>query len=87
MGSLHGAKPQLLCMTPSVLDPLLQLGLHLHQWPSIASHSAKPQLFLMTPSCLQNQNHLGDSYLLPSTAAEGDATLAVSGTQLLCALR
>ena len=46
MGSLHGAKPQLLCMTPSVLGCQLQLRLHLHQWPSLASHSAEPQLVL-----------------------------------------
>ena len=69
IGSLHGAKPQLLCMTPSVLGHQLQLRLHLHQWPSMASHSAEPQLLCMTPSCLQNQYHLGDSYTLPSPAA------------------
>jgi len=41
-GSLHGSKPQLLCMTPSVLGHQLQLRLHLHQWPSMASHSDSP---------------------------------------------
>jgi hypothetical protein len=30
---------------------------------------------------------LGDSYTLPSTAAAQGTTLALSGTQLLCALR
>jgi hypothetical protein len=29
----------------------------------------------------------GDSYTIPSTAAAGVTTLAISGTQLLCALR
>ena len=57
------------CMTPSVLGLQLQLRLHLHQWPSMASHSAKHQLLFMTPSCLQNQYPLGDSYTLPSPAA------------------
>ena len=37
IGSLHGAKPQLLCITPSVLGHQLQLRLHFHQWPSVAS--------------------------------------------------
>jgi hypothetical protein len=41
----------------------------------------------MIPSCLQNQYHLGDSYTLPSTGAAQGTTLALSGTQLLCALR
>jgi hypothetical protein len=31
IGSLHGAKPQLLCMAPSVLGHQLQLWPHLHQ--------------------------------------------------------
>ena len=84
IGSLHGAKPQLLCMTPSVLGHQLQLRLHLHQWPSMASHSAEPQLLFMTPSCLQNQYHLGDSYTLPSPATAQGTTLAISGTQPLC---
>jgi hypothetical protein len=48
MGSLHGAKSQLLCMTPSVVGHQLQLRVHLHQWPSMASHSAQPQLLCMT---------------------------------------
>ena len=87
IGSLHGAKPQLLCMTPSVLGSQLKLRLHFHQWPSMASHNVKSQLFFMTPSCLQNQNHLGDSYTLPSTDATGGTTLAISGTQFLCAFR
>jgi hypothetical protein len=41
----------------------------------------------MTPLCLQNQHHLGDAYTVPNTAAAWGTTLAVSGTQLLCALR
>jgi hypothetical protein len=53
IGSLHAAKPQILCMTPSVLGLQLQLRLHLHQWPFMASHSAEPQLLCMTPSCLK----------------------------------
>jgi len=80
IGSLHGAKPQLLCMTPSVLGHQLQLRLHLHQWLSMASHSAQPQLFFMIPSCLQNQYHLDDSYTLPSPATAQGTTLAISWT-------
>ena len=53
MGSLHGAKSQLLCMTPSVVGHQLQLRVHLHHWPSMASHSCKPQLFFMTPSAFK----------------------------------
>ena len=60
IGSLHGAKPQLLCMTPSVLGHQLQLRLHLCQWSPMASHSAELQLLCIIPSCLQNQYHLGD---------------------------
>jgi hypothetical protein len=41
----------------------------------------------MTPSYLQNQYHLGDSYALPNTAAAEGTTLAIFGTQLLCAPR
>uniref|UniRef100_A0A8C6GMM6 Uncharacterized protein n=1 Tax=Mus spicilegus TaxID=10103 RepID=A0A8C6GMM6_MUSSI len=74
-------------MIPSVLGYQLQLRLHLHQWPSMASHSAKPQLFFMTSSCLHNQYHLGDPYTLPSTAAAKGTTLAISGTWLLCSPR
>lgn len=70
LGSLHGAKPQLLCMTLSVLSLQLLLWLHLHQWPLLASPGVKPQLLSMAPSCLQNQYHQGDSY---------------TTTQLLCA--
>ena len=58
------------CMTPSALGHQLQLRLHFHQWPSMASHSAKPQLLCVTPSCLQNQYHLDDPYT-PSPAAAG----------------
>ena len=36
-GSLHGAKPEFLCMIPAVLDLQLPLRLHLHQWPFLAS--------------------------------------------------
>ena len=72
------------CMTPSVLGLQLQLRLHLHQWPSMASHSTEPQLLCVTPSCLQNQYHLGDPYTLPSPATAQGTTLAISGTQPLC---
>jgi hypothetical protein len=86
IGSLHGAKPQILCMTPSVLGPQLQLRLHLHQWPSMASHSAKPQLLCVTPSCLQNQYYLGNSYTLPGPAtAQVQPWLSLEHS--LCALR
>ena len=59
------------CITPSIPGHQLQLRLHLHQCPSMASHSAKPQLLCVTPSCLQNQYHLGDPYTLPSPTAAG----------------
>ena len=49
---IHGAEPQLLCITPSVLDQQLKLRLHLHQCPSLASHSAKTRLFSMIPFTL-----------------------------------
>jgi hypothetical protein len=68
----------------SVLGNQLQLRLHLHQWPSMASHSAVPQLLCVTPSYLQNQYHLGNSYTLPSTVTAQGTTLAISGTQPLC---
>jgi hypothetical protein len=84
IGYLHGPKPQILCMIPSVLGHQLQLRLHLHQWPSMASHSAEPQVLCVTPSCLQNQYHLGDSYTLPRPATAQGTTLAISGTQPLC---
>jgi hypothetical protein len=41
----------------------------------------------MIPSCVQNQYQMGDSYTLPSKAAAQGTTLAIFGTQLLCALR
>jgi hypothetical protein len=53
----------------------------------MASYSAEPQPLFITTSRLQNQNHLGDSYTLPSSAAAQSTTLAISGTQPLCALR
>jgi hypothetical protein len=84
IGSLHGAKSQLLCMTPSVLGHQLQLRLHLHQWPSMASYSVEPQLLCVTTSCLQNQYHLGNSYTLSSPATAQGTTLAISGIQPLC---
>ena len=65
-------------MTPLVLVHQLS--------PSMAFYSAEPQLLFITPSCLQNQYHLGDSYILPSAAAALGTMLAISGTQLLCAL-
>ena len=77
---------KLLCMIP-VLGCQLQLRLHLYQWLSLASHSAKPQLLSMSPSYLQNQYHQGNSYTLLSPAGVQSTTLAISGTQLLCALR
>ena len=71
----------ILCMISSILDCQLQLRLHFYQWPSMDSHSVKPQLFFMTLSGLQNQYQLGDSYILPSTAAAWGTTLAISRTQ------
>ena len=81
--SLHStaiSKPQLFCMTPSVLGCQLQLRVHFHQWPSMASHCTKPQLFFMMPSCLQKQYHLGDSYTVPSPATARGTTLAIWNT-------
>ena len=86
MGSLHGAKPQLLCMIPPVLGLQLSLRLHLHQWPHLTSHSAKPQLLSMTPSHLQNQDHLGDTHYQVQLPTQ-DTTMATAETELLCALR
>lgn len=40
----HGAKPQLLSMTTSILGFLLLLSLHLHQWPLLVFYGVKPQL-------------------------------------------
>lgn len=34
---------------------------------ALASHSVKPQLLSMTPSYLQNQYHLGDSFITKSS--------------------
>ena len=62
---------------PSVLGCQLQLGLHLHQWPSMASHSAK---FQLSSGCL---------YAFKSTTTLEIFThtiLAISGTEPLCAL-
>lgn len=47
-GPLHGARPQLFSMTPSIPGLPLLLWLHLHQWPLLASHNDKPQMFAMT---------------------------------------
>lgn len=53
IGFLHGAKLQLLFMTPSVLLGF-QMKLHFHQWPLLTSPNEKPQLPSRTLSCLQN---------------------------------
>lgn len=47
---LHGAKPQLLSMTSSILGSPVPLRLHHHRWPLLASPSTKPQLLSMTLS-------------------------------------
>lgn len=44
----HGAKPQALSMTPSVLRFSLPLRLDLQHWLVLASHSVKPQLLFTT---------------------------------------
>ena len=49
MGCLHGAKPQLLCMTPLVLGLQLPMRLHLHHFPFLAFHKAKPRLLSLSP--------------------------------------
>lgn len=80
---LHGAKPQLLPTTSSVLGHLLQLRLHIQPCPLLTSHGAKPQLLSMTTTCLQNQYHLGDSCRLSSLASGMGCSLCTS-KQLLC---
>ena len=79
IGSRPVVKPQLLCVPWAVNC----------NW-GCTSTNGLPWHFIMlfmNPSCLQNQYHLYDSYTLPSIAAAGGITLAISGTQLLCALR
>ena len=61
--------------------------MHFHHWPSMTSHNAKPKLFFMIPSCLQNQYNLDDSYTIPSIVVACGTTLAISETQLRCALK
>jgi hypothetical protein len=51
---------------PTVLGYQLQVRLHLHLWPFMASYSDEPQLLCMTPSCLQNHDHLGDLHITKS---------------------
>jgi hypothetical protein len=41
----------------------------------------------MVSSYLQNQYHLGDSYMFPTPAIARGSTLAIFGAQLLYALR
>jgi hypothetical protein len=67
--SLHGAKPQLLCMTPSVLGHQLQLRLYVHQYPltvpsiscsSYPLHGFKTSTTLhITKSCCSTRYNLG----------------------------
>jgi hypothetical protein len=45
----YDTKPQILCMTTSLLDHQLEMRLHLLQCPSLASHIAKPQLLSIAP--------------------------------------
>ena len=59
----------------------------IQHWSFLSSHIAKPQLFSMFSSYLQNQYHLVTLNTLPSSAPAPGVTLAISGTQLLCALR
>ena len=73
-------------MTPSVLGHQLQLRLHLHQWPSVASHSAQSELLYVIPSCLQNQYHLGNSYHY-QVLLQHEVQLWLSLEHSLCALR
>jgi len=64
IGTIYGAKPLIISMTPSILGLQQPLKLHFHKCPFLESHSAKPQLLSITPSCLQNQYHLGKSYTI-----------------------
>lgn len=89
LGSLHGARPQLLCTIPSFLAHQLPLRLYLHQWWLLASHRAKPWLLSTTPLSLQNQYHPGDSYTISVSVRvvylSCQLEVQLSGTQLLCA--
>lgn len=85
IGSLHGDKLLLLCMTPSSPGPSIAT----EAAPSpMAFHGLwlcqEPQLLFMTPSCLQNQYHLGDSYTVPSLVTAQNTSVAISGTHSLC---
>ena len=84
IGSLHGAKPQLICTTPSSPGPSIAPEAAPSPMASRTSHSVEPQLLFRTPSCPQNQYHLDDTDTLPSPAAAGGTTLVISGSQPLC---
>lgn len=58
-----------LSMIPAILGSSLQLRLHFHQWPFLASHSAKSQMLSVAPSSYQHQIHAGVSYILPWPAS------------------
>lgn len=68
----HGVKLHLLSMTPPIQEFLLQLRMHLYQWPLLASfieiwilsHSTKPQLLSFTTSSFQSEFHVGNPYTL-----------------------
>jgi hypothetical protein len=49
IGFLHGAKPWLHCLTPSVLGHQLQLRLYHHQWPSLAASQCQVWAVLHDP--------------------------------------
>lgn len=62
----YDVKPQSFCHDH--LNPAVSIANEATPSP-LASHSASTQLIFMLSLCLQNQNHLGDSYLLPSSVA------------------
>jgi hypothetical protein len=82
--SLQSVKPQLLCMSPSVMGHQLQLRLYLHQYLTMTL--TVPSLRWLSLQTFKPV-HLCGSYTLPSPAAAWGTTLAISGTWLLCTIR
>lgn len=84
--SPHGAEPQPLSRSPSVLGfTPQQLRLHIHQWPPLASQSAKPQPSLQScsPRAAKASNTWGTITHRQDCVPAGDEALAPSGPQLI----
>lgn len=71
-------------MTPSVLRHQLQVRLHLHQCPSLASHSARSQLLSMTTSKSMTSWLIVKHY---QVQLQHKVQPCYSTTQFLCALK